>query len=53
MITCPECRSNQVTKDPDGYFRCLDCHNRWEDENDLDERMEEELGLLGEPDEDW
>lgn len=54
-MTCPECGSNEITIDPDGTYRCRDCDLRFNPDlmEQEDEELEEDLGLLGEPDEEW
>ena len=57
-MTCPECGSNNINWDG-VTATCLNCDctddaDKFRDEWGVeDEEMEADLGLLGEPDEDW
>jgi len=60
IIKCSECGGENIGPDTEyeDMWRCMDCDNRFPKEreasmDDLDEEMEEDLGLLGEPDEEW
>lgn len=65
MPVCPLCGSENVVQDEEDEWcwTCLDCEYYWccwdewdfeyDDVEEFDEEMEEDLGLIGEPDEEW